>query len=72
MGTGTGLSEYMFDWKNPKISTWKKCLRIVYKHGFEDIRCKGNTAQEISMELLRLHEKELTPEELEFVKGLLR
>jgi hypothetical protein len=62
----------MFDWKNPKINNWKKVLRLVFLHGFTDVQPRGITAQETAMQLLALHEKELTPEELEFVKGLLR
>jgi len=66
------LSEYMFDWKNPKISNWKKVLRIVFLHGFTDINPRGITAQETAMQILAKYEKDLTQEELEFVKGLLR
>lgn len=66
------LSEYMFDWRNPKMTNWKKVLRLKFNHGFSDIDCRGLSAQEIAMDIIRNHEKELTPEELEFVKGLLR
>jgi hypothetical protein len=62
----------MFDWKNPKISNWKKVLRIVFLHGFTDINPRGITAQETAMQILAKYEKDLTQEELEFVKGLLR
>jgi hypothetical protein len=62
----------MFDWRNPKITNWKKLLRIRLLHGFEDIDCRGLSPQEIAMDILRKHEKELTPEEIEFIKGLLK
>jgi hypothetical protein len=71
-GVVMGLSEYIFDWKNPKISTWKKCLRITFLHNFNDIECRGSTAQQIAMMLLARHEKELKEDELEFIKGLLK
>jgi hypothetical protein len=62
----------MFDWKNPKINNWKKVLRIVFLHGFEDVNPRGVTAQEAAMTILVRHEKDITPEELEFLKGLLK
>jgi hypothetical protein len=62
----------MFDWRNPKISNWKKLLRIKFNHGFNDIDCRGLSAQEIAIDIIRKHEKELAEDELEFVKGLLK
>jgi hypothetical protein len=62
----------MFDWKNPKISSWKKVLRIVFLHNFTDINPRGITAQETAIQILAKYEKDLSPDELEFIKGLLR
>lgn len=66
------VSEYLFDWKNPNISNWKKILRLKLIHGFEDIECRGISPQEVAIEILKKHEKDLKDDELEFVKGLLR
>lgn len=62
----------MFDWKNPKINNWKKCLRIVFLHGWVDVNPRGFTAQETAIMILAKHEKDLKEDELEFVKGLLK
>jgi hypothetical protein len=61
----------MFDWRNPKITNWKKLLRIKFNHGFTDIDCRGLSAQEVASDILLKHEKELAIDELEFVKSVL-
>ena len=66
------LTDYMFDWRNPKITNWRKLLRIRLIHNFADIDCRGLSAQEIAVDLMRKHEKELAEDELEFIKGLLK
>lgn len=67
-----GLKEYLFDWRNPKISNWRKLLRIKFIHNFVDIDCRGLSAQEVAIDLMARHKAELKPDELEFVEGLLK
>ena len=66
------VSEYVFDWKNPDISNWKKILRLKFIHNFEDIKCRGVSPQEVAIDILKKHEKDLKEDELEFVRGLLK
>jgi hypothetical protein len=60
-----------FNWRNPKITNWKKILRIKFNHSFKDIDCRGLSAQEVASDILRLHKKDLSEEELEFIKSVL-
>jgi hypothetical protein len=61
-----------WDWKDDKISDWRKLLRICFNHGFKDIDCRGIGVDEIAKKLKGLHWNDLKPDELEFIEGILR
>jgi hypothetical protein len=64
--------EAFFDWRQTNISNWKKCLRMTLKHDFKDIVVRGHSAQEIATDMLRMHKKDLEPDEIEFLEGLFK
>jgi hypothetical protein len=70
--TDRPLKKIMFDWRNPKITNWRKLLRIKLLHGFTDIDCRGLSAQEIGIDMLKKHRDKLTKEELQFVESLFK
>jgi len=61
-----------FDWKNPKISNWKKVLRIQFRHEIHEVMLRGLTAQEGARILLTRFKKRLDKDEIEFLEGLMK
>lgn len=59
-----------FDWRDKRISNWKKVLRIAFRHEFKDVHVRGYTAQESALMILNLHKKDLDKDEIEFLQGL--
>jgi len=67
------MKDNFFDWKAKGVTSWKKLLRIVFTHGWQkDINCRGISAMEIALKIMRLHKDELKEDERDFVKSLLR
>ncbi len=67
------MKDFIYNWKAPKITSWRRLLRIVFLHGWQDhINCRGYTAIELATIIKEKHEKDLKPEELAFVNEVLK
>jgi hypothetical protein len=63
MGKGDGF----FDWRDTKISKWRRVLRLILAHSWKD-NIRGYTAEESARLVLIKHNKRLTKEEKKFLE----
>ena len=59
-----------YNWKELGITNWKRDLRIVLNHEWNDIPVRGLGAVEAAKRIFWHHRLELSSEEIEFLESI--